>query len=686
MASRFEVTVVSLPAIDEVISVSDSISGTDLFLIFKAVRSAIGEVTIGVLGDGIDHQVSILAKGYSTFYNNFSLYTVVMDFPNNKVIITAINLHAATQFALVTNTTAGAITIAFFNDAPASTFTIDTVALSAATVGVPCDDVKLTVTTTPQADNITSPISQSVATNPFIFETVRGNEIDITMDFDSVAATFKARIPLLLTANISIDIEPTPSGGIVIVNRLYPLSQIGPTTYPLLLTFEYRMDIGGFYQVANSWSGISAGAHTVYIKDQIGCEINIPITVPAFSANLVDFDPVFEISNVNAFRFKLNEIWDTECGIRRKVSNTLSFEEDTKINHRNYLQPFQKCDSPNTQVKTNYDTVAAALWDCDGLVAALSVVQMTENMNVKDLRDGRVKVLPGNILGIYFGSGNTWDPDSPATQIGSYNLLENLMDWVNVGDYMSVEGVGWLKVTKLIQPTSSFSFYVVELNATNDLSYADDTVLKITTIYNVVDYDRHEFITALASRSGNYYIKVNGTDATFPAKEFISEWFNVQTVQKGCHKIEWFSTKNNEINYGTAITYVARFAYVMNLKWKPNDEQEIYVTDTQTIHLDSKVREFYELNLLPLPTAMAQKVVLILAHNRIFIEGQSYLLEGEVESKSFGTTNLYAIKANLVRTDYVFDSTKGTTAGEILLGSGVPLQIDAGADGLLWIE
>lgn len=453
-----------------------------------------------------------------------------------------------------------------------------------------------------------------------------------------------------------------------------------------MLTFTYSLD-DILYQTSNSWSGIAAGAVTVYIKDNIGCKISIPITIPSFdvSGNLVDFDALVEVSNVNSLRFKLNEVWDTECGIRRTVQNTLSFEENTTINNKDYLQPFQKCDTIETQIKSNYDTHVAKLIDCDGTEVNLTIVQMTSNMNIKDVRDGRVKTQSGNVLGIYFGSGDTYDPDT-LVQNGSYNLLESLMDWVNVGDYMSVEGVGWARVSEIIAPTVGFNFFIAVLATTNDLSYADDTVVQITTIYNIVDYDRFEFEIDLSTRQGTYYIKINATDANFTAKEFISEWINVQTVHKRQHKIEWYSTKNNEINYSTGITYMARFFYVMNLKWKPNSEQELHVTDNKTVNLDSKVREFYELNLLPLPTAMAQKVVLLLAHNRVFIEGVSYLLEGEPESKPLGTTNLHQIKANLVRTNFVFSSTKGTTEGEILLGSGVPLSIDGNADGLLFIE
>lgn len=678
MATTITYTVISTPAVGTVVNVSDSLPAPNISETFEINRVAAGQVPIGA-APAIFTIISSLAKAIGIDYNVFSLYTITIDLNANTVVVTALN--PSSQFTLVSNTTAGAITIVINNDAPPSTFTIDAVALSDATVGDVCDDVKLTVDTTPQADNISSPIVDVVSANPYIFEAVRANEIDITMDESGIVTTVKARIPLLLTAYINIDITGTPSGGIIIVERLYPLSQTGD--YPLLLTFQYKMDIGGVYQVANSWSGISEGAHTVYIKDNIGCEISIPITVPAFSANLVDFDALVEVSNAGSMRWKLNEIWDNECGILKSVQNTLSFEEETKINHRNYLQPFQKCDTPQTQIKSNYDTHVAKLYDCDGEVETLSVVQMTLNMDVKDVRDGKVKELDGGVLGIYFGSGNTYDPDT-LIKNDSYNLLESLMDWVNVGDYMSVEGIGWAKITEIIPPATDFPFYIVSLATTNLLNYADDTVLKITTIYNVVDYDRFEFEIDLSSREGNYYVKINATDASFTAKEFISEWINVQTVHLKHHKMVWYSTKNNELNYGTGITNIARFPYVMQLKWKPDSEQEIYVTDTNTINLDSKVREFYDLNLLPMPTAMAQKVVLLLAHNRVFIDGVSYLLEGEVDSKPIGTTNTNYIKATLVRTDYVFTNTAGTTAGEILLGSGVPLQI--GADGLLFIE
>lgn len=674
----------SIPALNTTVNISDSHTGVNLIETFVDQRTQLGECARKV-GDPpvlvtIDQMVLNIRQSLHIDYNQLSIYFIDYNLTTNEVTLTALR---DSQFAEVLNDTAGAIDITINNDAIVTPLSIDTVAVSDATTGIPCDDVKMTITLSEQADNISSPIAQAVAANPFIFETVRSPDpIVFRFDKGALEATKTYRIPKLLTANINIILGATPSGGTIEVERLYPLSDLGG--FGLLLTFEYSLD-NVIWQTSNSWSGVPAGAITIYIRDNIGCSINIPVDVPVFSANLVDYDAVGEVSNAGSFRFKKLESW-VNCGIIKNVENTLSFEEETKINNRDFVQKFQTCDVIRTQIKSNYTTNAAKRVDCDGTEVNLPVTRMTDNLNIKDVRDGKVSNRSGNILGIYFGSGYTYDPDTLIQNV-SYNLFENLMDWVNIGDFMNVEGLGWTLVTNIVAPTVALPYYVAILATLNDLDYADDTILKITTIYNVVDYNRFEFELDMTTLLGDYQIIINCSDPVFDDIEFQSEWINVSVEQEEHHKIEWFSTKNNEINYGTGITNLIRMPYIMKLKWKPSDEQEIYITDTKTIHLDSHVREFYELNLLPMPTAIAQKIVLLLAHNRIFIDGVNYLLEGEVDSVSYGTTNLYSIKANLVKSNYVFDSTRqGATQAEILIGSGIPLQINQNAKGLLWIE
>jgi len=207
----------------------------------------------------------------------------------------------------------------------------------------------------------------------------------------------------------------------------------------------------------------------------------------------------------------------------------------------------------------------------------------------------------------------------------------------------------------------------------------------VQSVYNVVDFERYEFSFAALLLSGYYHIKVETTDTNFTNKSFTSEWLWVQEKHQKHFLIDYYNSVNNEINYSTGIRHRIRIPYVFQLKWKPNNTQDLYVTDQNTILLESRVREFYSFNAAPLPTAMAQKVVLALSLDRLFIDGQSYLMEGEPEATPFGDTNLYQVKATLVKADYVFDTNSNIVNQDIVI-DGVPLAIIPNQKGMLFIN
>jgi len=439
------------------------------------------------------------------------------------------------------------------------------------------------------------------------------------------------------------------------------------------------------YQNSNSWSGIPIGDYCLAVKDNFGCEISIPFTIDAFTPNLVDYDAVLEVSKVNSLQFKENEAW-ANCGIRKNITNTLSYEENVKINNRSYKQLFQQCDTIRTQIKSNYTTNEAKLVNCDGVETTITVTKATENLNITDVRDGTIFIKFGNQIAVEFLAGNTYDPIT-LVQNGSYNLNGDLMEWINIGDYINIEGAGWCYITTILPPSQVSDAYTVVTTTLNNGLFTDLDVVKITSVYNAVDYDRYEFEIDMNALSGDYYVKLNMSDSTFGSKEYISEWFNVATEQECHHLIDYYNTKNNEINYATGITFRLRIPYIKNLKWQPEiDENEIYVTDTRTVLLESRIREAYEITFMPLPTAMAQKLVLALSHDKLQIDGLNYIKNDEPEVEPYGTTNLYSVKCTIVRSDYVFDNTGGTTAGEVILGAGQTFEIDGNASGLLYIN
>ncbi|MGR3176447.1 MAG: hypothetical protein ACUZ8E_00125 [Candidatus Anammoxibacter sp.] len=683
MATTITFTINSIPAVDTRVSVTDTLTEINLSEIFKDIRSGFGESTLGTEAIGnppsIINTAFFLKQALNIDYNNSFLYNITSVFGTDTVVVTALNEQS--QFVLDANTTAGAVSIAINNDPFVPPLSIDAITILEAST-VPCDNVKISTLLSEQADTINSPISQGVGTNPFVFEIGRANSISLEFQKGSDVITQELRIPKLLSVHFNISIVNTPNGASIAVNRLFPLTD-AVTTEIFPLTFLYSLD-GATWQTSNQWSGLPIDNYTMHVKDNIGCEINFAFTISAFTPNLVDFDPIAEISQINAIRFKENEVWDN-INIFKTEENTLSFEENIKNPFTDFVQLIQKNDTKTTQIKTNYDTLAAVIIDCDGVEVVLPITKMIANMNKTDVRDVHAKnITSGNFigrLGVYYGSGNTYDPIT-LVQNGTYNLGTTLPDWINIGDYISLQGLGWVLIEDII------TFNNIKTIITNSLfagsGFSDDQIVQGTSIFNQLNFDRYEFTIPFASLEGFYKVKVNLTHATFPAKEFISEWLDVKTTHPCHHLIDYYNTVNNEINYSTGIVHRLRVPFIKELQWKPNVEQDIYVSNTDTISLEFKERKFYDFNPMLLPTVMSQQLILVLGHDRLQIDTANYLLESEPESKHIGNRN--EIKATLVKADYVFNSNSGIKSNEIILPQGTPLSIDENASGLLLIN
>ena len=549
----------------------------------------------------------------------------------------------------------------------------------------PCNNVKISVTTSEQANNITRPISQVVTTNPFVFTYQRDeNYFDITMGKTRNTQSRRLLIPKLLSTYVDVQIINTPqqaTANVILNSPLFQNQTINGVQY--LLSFEYSLNDAD-WQISNSFTGLDVGNYTVYIRDNIGCKISIPFEVTEFTPNLVDYDAVSNISNLNSIRYKKDAVF-SNCGTRKLVTNTLSYEERDKRPFRSFTQWVQKCDTLTTQIDSNYKTNTATLVDCEGNETPLGVTKMTDNMNKTDVRDGTVIYDAGTgLIGIRFGQGETYDPTTLLPN-GSYNLGSLLMSWINVGDFVNLQGLGWTQIISISPPTDAIPYSVLYTSSFNNGFYPNGDVIQVSTVYNVVDFERYEFAVDATLLGGYYFVKVNKTDTKFGTISYTSEWLCIQEQHQKHFLIDYYNTVNNQINYSTGIRHRIRIPYVLQLKWKPNNTQDLYVTDTNTILLESQVRQFYDFNIAPLPTAMAQKVVLALSLDRLFIDGQSYLMEGEPETTPFGDTNLYQVKATLVKADYVFDTNSNIINQDIVI-DGVPLAIIPNQKGMLFIN
>lgn len=661
--SRMSITFNFVPFVDTELTIVDSLNGISMTEVFKASRTSIGEVERSTL----EQTVVNYASNLGTDYNNTSLYLITYSTTLNIVKITALNPNS--QFSVTSNTTSGGITTEIFNETPETVFTLDSVAISEASIN-PCDNVKLTITTNEQADTISSPISQVVSANPLVIDVPRQGQILVSMVKDGIIASKTNAIPKLLSSYFSIDVVNTPSSASITVNNTF--------LYTPLFTLEYSLN-NVDWSSSNHFNNLPIGSYTVYIRDNIGCSISMPFTIDSFTPNLVDYDGVAEISNLNPIRYKEVVTWSDT--VPKTPYNTLSFEEDIRLNNCSFLQPFAKIDTPRTQIKTNYETVSAKIIDNNDNETALTMFKMTSNMNVTDVRDGVVlgTTYNGlNYVSVKFSGGNTYDPITLADN-GDYSLGTAVPSWMNAGDYVNIQGAGWYKVLEIVYNTDAD---VIVLNLlVNDFPLTLGT-FKITSVYNAVDYERYEFELNLTSLEGYYKVQIDLVDSTFDNKTYLSEWLDVRDSNKNIPLIKYYNTENNEINFNTGFIGQIRIPLIDDLKWKSNTEQEIYITDTNTVNLESKYRGFWDFSSKLLPTMMAEKLTMVLLQDRLFIDTVNYLTEESIESVNVG--GQYQIKANLVRSNYAFNNISGLGVGEVVL-QGTPLKISE-SGGFLLVE
>lgn len=673
------------PDIDEYFSIQAQISAVTIVtldLIFKASRLATGQCAIG---SSTNQTANNIRNALNTDYNNTSLFTITR--VADTVTVTANNPEMT--FLLGTNTAAPDVSTTIINDA-VTPFTIDDIVASEAPSN-PCDNVQLSIECSEQADSISSPISAVVGSNPYIASIVRSNAlITVSMVKDGETASKTVLCPKLLAAYFTVETNTNFNalGEATVIVQQGVFSSVLADYNPINL--EYSLN-GVDWQSSTIFPDLEQGDYTLYIRDGLGCQVTLDFTIDEFSPNLVDYDSIAEISLTNALTFKKNETING-CSIFSNPENSLSHHERSNYNHRNYKQYFQQCDTiVRTQCRTNHDTVTAKLVDCEGVETPLTVTKVTDNMNKTDVRDVAVMYRYGTWqVWVTFIGGNTYDPDTLVAN-GTYFTGGTAPSFVNVGDYIYLQGTGWVQLLEIETGFLNPPGYNLVMYKTSAITapnfYSLFEQVQATSVYNNVNFERYEFGVDLTALDGDYYVQVDMTDATFDDAQFISEWFNVsEEIDERHHVLEYYNSINNEINYATGIQYKLRLFNLDLLEYSPELDQDIYVTDTNTILGENVGREFFKMALMPVPTNIARKIARALYHDRLKIDGITYLLNGVPEIKRMVNTNMYLIKATLVKSEYVFKNERGISLEEVLLQSGDPLNIDANSQGLLIVN
>ena len=639
--SKFVVTFNSVPAIDTILNVSSLFPGApgaiNLTETFKTLRTGAG---ISQLLDSLETDViaSFYVDAFNLDYNNTSLYTVTI--LSNVVTIEATVDNIV--FTEVTNTTSGAVTVVITNEVVAPAFTIDAVTFITATTNPVCTHVKVQVDTSELATKVTSPVViDPNVINPFFFEWVRGDNINITCENVSADSdTENVTTPQTLSAsNITVNILNSPSGATVTID----VSNVTG------LTLTYSLDDITF-QSSNLFSGLAEGNFTIFVQDQLGCKVSTPFTIDEFSPDISVSVAEFSIEKAMSIRFKEDVVWGN-CSDYKTEENTLSCEANVLLPYRT-VQQFQTCDTITTQFKSNYATISANVIKSDGTKDALTIIKKSSNLDRKDKRDANFFNLSNGQTGIHFTTGQTYDFDT-GLPIGTFALNGLLPDWGIIGNFVFLEvALAWFTIIDVI--------FDDDLNA--DVLVVDFVYTGIPDItiassnYNVENFEIYEFdIDFSVYDTQMIQVEILNVDTTFDNVRTLSEVIEVEVRFEDTIEIIYWNTTNTEVFYATGIRNKIRVEFE-NFRAGIDPETEILKTDTNTILLNSQMYETNTLILSPVTEGIMRQITQGFMHKEVFLNGVKYILSEVPEVEPFGQTNLSTITAIFIKDGKVFSS------------------------------
>lgn len=408
-----------------------------------------------------------------------------------------------------------------------------------------------------------------------------------------------------------------------------------------ILEFEYSLD-GVSWTTSNIFYGILAGSYTAYVRDNFGCEQSSAFTVVGITIDKPA--PYFAISKTNSFEYfneKERLTIDNDTVFANYDNAPVSEQGYTNIDvYGNYFQKVNKADSVKTQIATNYDSITAELIDVctDEVVLSPTVTEVVTNILLKDKRDCYVKPGLSGKSNIYFLSGNIYEPGT-TTIDGTYTITNGrLPDFANTGTIES--GV------KITLSGGLFGTYDVEAAVYDDeiqgwALQVNGNIVTVSTsaiaesLYNRLDYNIHEFISAFSTVAVGYYkLKITATDADprYDDVEYISEIIHVKQVHDKVCLVTYTSNNNTqEIDYTTGIVHQLRVP-ARFVKFGSPPQREEFRTDTgNIIRLKDIISKLVTFETSLIPQYLLYKLLVCNAHDTITINGLSVVLSEEAE-------------------------------------------------------
>ncbi|MCB1584540.1 MAG: hypothetical protein KDI92_15900, partial [Xanthomonadales bacterium] len=540
-------------------------------------------------------------------------------------------------------------------------FHIDSVEFLEATTKQPCTHFKVSVetsslTTTYVYNGFT--VSGN-SNNPFTFEVPRGQGFILSCEnADGVNITQGYTIldvPSLLNIP-DVQVVASPNGGTATAS-----------VETNLLELEFSIN-GTDWQDSNVFPGLEEGTYSMYVRDNLGCMKAAYFSVDGFGINV----PYFYIPKANPIRFANVVAWG-DCANYKTDENTLSCQENVRKAHA-YTQLFQSCDIIPTQIHSNYEVNTMKVIDEDDNETNIDFIKKTDFMRRKDKRDA-IRYNYGNgKTGIYFISGNIYDYDTGIDTGQDYTLNGNLPEWAVEGNYIAI-GASWFIIEEIRYEYDKNADVVI----ISSVYTGADELIQVSSLYNIENYEVYESeIDFVAFINKKLRVKIFATDPNFTDLEFVSELISIKIRHENTVMWRYKNSTNTDVYYNTGIEFKIRLE-VEDVYAEDNEESEVNVTDTQSKIYKANIYERNVFEFSPLPTEMMRKLKQILVHDTLEGDGVPYAKNDAPEVTNEKGTNLYDVKAVMIKAGKNF-SSNASLGGFEFSGSNeeVPGLVDFG--------
>jgi hypothetical protein len=676
MASTIKLTFLSAPIAEENISISID-TGTGIYSLtetFKSIRSRAYEVSIAQPDENPNVERNRAALNYLSAWNldyknygsNSNLTATTSD---NTVTITLNN--TAWQFTDVVGTAinSGAVSFTITNGTRENPKAVSFTNFEASTNV--CSDAKANLTATGGTESFKVYVNNVLTLNgvaaPFQLTNARGSvkTIRVTDSLDALIGELTLRTPRkFIEEDISIEVDNLESGATVSIDTKYISNDILPLTYSL---------DGTTYKSENIYSGLANDSYTLYVKDAFGCVTTKDFVVDGQTSLA---KTVFTISDVNALRFakfeegKKNHLNTLSCNELRSLSQT-------------YFHRYTLDDVISTQFKTNAQYINAYTLDREGATNALSVVKHTTNIGNRAKSTCTLFNYEIGKTGVYFGAVDMVDYDTNAV-LSQTDFGFTLPEWANtVGQYVNVEGIGEVKIDD-IGYSEFYDAFVLVLK----FGLTETSSSRISATYNIQPYEVYQFDVAMSLQPEVFNVVIEvGSDAQNISHTYISEKIKRVVDSDRLFEISyWDSSNKGDMVYQTGIVHKLRLEGMTD--YLGEQDTEGYNGDTEYYVTDNSIYNTQRFYFPRLSNEMAHKLRMVVAHEKLIINGVSFKLSEAPEVSGDINNNFKTFSVTLKQGGDAFLESKdeiinGSADNEALSGA---VEASRGKALLLWTK